>query len=397
MCIPLNWYGWDVYRKGWAIADSLNPERHKEQIFRTDVLGFQTHRDDFAIAFEREVMKKRIDDLRDRHVTDEDIRERYKIKEGRRKKAKVQQAETGDDDENDTSAWNLADARASIQKKSAGEISNRLVECAYRPFDLRSCFYGTELMDRPRRELIDHVLNRSNLQLLVSRQIGTKDWRHVFVAADPANDCAISDGSSEANYCFPIHSFNSNSVLSENLSPEFRAFLNSRYAHQYTSEEILGYIYAVLHAPTYRARYAEFLRIDFPRIPFPESAEDFETLSHLGWALVEAHLLRNLPRRNLAAYHGKGDHAVEFVRYSEAAQSIAINETQRFAPVPKPVWDFHIGGYQVLDKYLKSARAGSCPSMKSTMWRRSRTRSPSPSTRWRGSTRPIAPLFREWG
>ena len=58
----------------------------------------------------------------------------------------------------------------------------------------------------------------------------------------------------------------------------------------------------------------------------------------------------------MAAYHGKGDHAVEFVRYSEAEQSIAINATQKFGPVPMPVWDFHIGGYQVLDKYLKSRK-----------------------------------------
>ena len=121
----------------------------------------------------------------------------------------------------------------------------------------------------------------------------------------------------------------------ENLSSDFRAFLDARYEHHYTPEEILGYIYAVLHAPTYRTRYAEFLRIDFPRVPFPESAEDFEMLSKLGWALVQAHLLRELPRRKLAAYHGKGDHTVEAVRYSPEEQTISINETQFFKPVPQ--------------------------------------------------------------
>jgi hypothetical protein len=112
----------------------------------------------------------------------------------------------------------------------------------------------------------------------------------------------------------------------------------------------------VLHAQTYRARYAEFLRIDFPRVPFPESPEDFDTLSGLGWALVQAHLLRELPRRGLATYHGKGDHTVEAVRYSPEEQAISINKTQFFKPVPPPVWEFHIGGYQVLDKYLKSRK-----------------------------------------
>jgi len=112
----------------------------------------------------------------------------------------------------------------------------------------------------------------------------------------------------------------------------------------------------VLHGPTYRARYAKFLRIDFPRVPFPESAGDFEILSGLGWALIPAHLLRELPRSRLAAYHGRGDHNVEAVRYASAEQAIAINKTQSFKPVPQAVWDFRIGGYQVLDKYLKSRK-----------------------------------------
>ena len=89
---------------------------------------------------------------------------------------------------------------------------------------------------------------------------------------------------------------------------------------------------------------------------FPTRSLHFEALCHLGWALIEAHLLRNVPHRKLAAYQGKGDHEVEFVRYSATDQSIAVNGAQSFRPVPQAVWDFHIGGYQVLDKYLKSRK-----------------------------------------
>jgi hypothetical protein len=98
------------------------------------------------------------------------------------------------------------------------------------------------------------------------------------------------------------------------------------------------------------------LRIDFPYVPFPGAAGDFENLSGLGWALIQAHLLRELPRRGLADYHGRGDHRVDAVRYAPADQAIAINKTQSFRPVPQAVWDFRIGGYQVLDKYLKSRK-----------------------------------------
>jgi len=98
------------------------------------------------------------------------------------------------------------------------------------------------------------------------------------------------------------------------------------------------------------------LRGDFPRIPFPEAADDFEDLSELGWALVQAHLLREVPRSGLADFHGRGDRSVDVVRYSPAEEAVWINKTQNFAPVPDAVWQFHIGGYQVLDKYLKSRK-----------------------------------------
>jgi predicted helicase len=145
-------------------------------------------------------------------------------------------------------------------------------------------------------------------------------------------------------------------VKKENLSSDFRNFIDSRYHQHFGAEEILGYIYAVLNAPTYRTRYTQSLRIDFPSVTFPATAEDFETLSGLGWALMQAHLLREVPRRGLAAYHGKGNHLVEAVRYSPSEQAISINKTQFFRPVPPTVWEFHIGGYQVLDKYLKSRK-----------------------------------------
>jgi type ISP restriction-modification system protein len=158
------------------------------------------------------------------------------------------------------------------------------------------------------------------------------------------------------NQVFPLWRFAGGNARQENLSPMFRTFIDARYEHHYTPEEILGYVYAVLHAATYLTRYAEFLRIDFPRLHFPESSDHFETLSVLGWALVQAHLLREVPRRGLATYHGKGDHTVEAVRYSPQEQAVWINNIQFFKPVPQAIWEFHIGGYQVLDKYLKSRK-----------------------------------------
>jgi hypothetical protein len=193
-------------------------------------------------------------------------------------------------------------------------------------------------------------MDGSNVGFVACRSVAG-EWRHIQAVTLPPDDSLVSNRSKERGFLFPAH-FGGR----ENLSPSFRAFLDARYDHHYLPEQILGYIYAVLHAPTYRSRFAEFLRIDFPRIPFPEDAADFEALSTLGWRLVQAHLLKSVPRRKLAEFHGRGDQSVEFVKYAEADQSIHINKDQRFAPVPQEVWDFHIGGYQVLDKYLKSRK-----------------------------------------
>ncbi|MDR3406985.1 MAG: hypothetical protein P4L68_00630 [Methylovirgula sp.] len=255
----------------------------------------------------------------------------------------------------DSTEWKLSEVIADVR---GARISKDLVKpLTYRPFDTRFAFRtgaSRGLINRPRMEAwLD--FDQTNLGLVTSRLTKGENFAHALVTGEMIEKILLSSNTSNNAFVFPMYS-RSGSEFRENLSADFRAFLDTRYDHHYTPEEILGYIYAVLYAPTYRGRYAEFLRIDFPRVPFPEMAGDFERLSLLGWALVQAHLLREFPRRGLAAYHGKGDHAVEAVRYSPEEQSVAINKTQKFKPVPQAVWDFHIGGYQVLDKYLKSRK-----------------------------------------
>ncbi len=270
---PLDWLGWDSYQCGWSIADSLNPTGQKAQIFELNVLGFQSHRDHFAIAFQRSEIEGRARDMSGTALSDRDLAEKYGLK--------------------DNGDWTISDARKDLRGNKHWQ--SRIIRCAYRPYDSPYCFFGPEFMDRPRRELLDHVSGRDNIALVASRQIGTAHWRHAFIANEPANDCLISDESREANQVFPLWRFDRQGTRHENLSADFRAFLDSRYEPHYTPEEILGYIYAVLHAPAYRTKYSEFLRIDFPRVPFPELADDFEILSGVGCALVQAHLLRELP------------------------------------------------------------------------------------------------------
>jgi predicted helicase len=330
---PLDWTGWEPYREGRQIADSLSPNDEKVQMFELSTLGFQTHRDDFAISFTKSEMEEKLKRFANSKVSDDQITQQYGIKSNR--------------------DWSLRESRA-VALKGPMPVPQMV---AYRPFDIRWSEFSTLTMDYPRRELQDHVAGKNNLCLLVSRQIGTADWRHVAIAEYPAESCYISDGSTEQNYCFPFYRYiASTGSKIENLSTSFRNFLDDRYGYHYSTEEVIGYCYAVLHAPLFRSRYAEFLRIDFPRIPFAESVDNFEKLSKLGWALVQSHLLKEFPRIKLAQFQDNGDYVVDTVRYSEVEQAVWINKEQSFRPVPDEVWGFHIGGYQVIEKYLKSRK-----------------------------------------
>jgi len=126
-------------------------------------------------------------------------------------------------------------------------------------------------------------------------------------------------------------------------------------------EDVFHYVYAVLYAPSYREKYAEFLRIDFPRIPFTSDYELFKRMAELGRRLVDLHLLRS-PELDppIARFQGEGDGEVQTgkkgLRYDPEGARVYINETQYFEGVPPEVWEYYIGGYQVCHKWLKDRK-----------------------------------------
>lgn len=302
------------------------------EIFRSSSAGIVTARDHLVINYTVPELQGALKEFGDLSISDQEITRRYGAKSNYQ--------------------WKLN----SVRKEMSGKPfeMNYVRPLLQHPFDKRFLYNDPRVVFRPRHEIMGNMV-MGNVALVTNRsQEIPGEWTNAFVA-----DCLITHHSlsmKEVNHLFPLYLYSSVVGKSENFSPDFRAFLDARYDHHYSPEEIMGYIYAVLHAPAYRTRYAEFLRIDFPRIPFPEDAADFEALSKLGWALIEAHLLREVLTTKLAQYHGKGDHMVEGLRYAAAEQAVWINKTQCFKPVPEAVWNFHIGGYQVLEKYLKSRK-----------------------------------------
>ena len=119
-------------------------------------------------------------------------------------------------------------------------------------------------------------------------------------------------------------------------------------------EEILGYIYAILHGPIYRKQYYEFLKYDFPRIPLPGDIEYFRKLAALGQNLIHWHLWQDVQGPPRHRFEGEGDAVVSKVRH--AVGHVWINPTQHFTDVPTEVWDYEIGAYQVCEKWLRDRK-----------------------------------------
>ena len=119
-------------------------------------------------------------------------------------------------------------------------------------------------------------------------------------------------------------------------------------------ENILAYIYAVLHSPTYRERYYEFLKYGFPRIPLPNDIAHFRRLSTLGQRLMDMHLLKNVPGPPRHRFEGEGEGIVSKFTYRNG--HVWINPTQHFTNVPEAVWEFEIGAYQVCEKWLQDRK-----------------------------------------
>jgi predicted helicase len=304
------------------------------QILAANSVGVVTARDNLTIQFER---SNALDVAQDfAGLAPEDARQKYDLGA-------------------DVRDWRIEWAQADLVEAKLAPDHVKPIQ--YRPFDRRWTFYTGNSRGfhcYPRTEIM-RLMSPRNVGLDICKYVNG-EWRHCLVVEGIVDDSFVSNRTKERGYLFPLFAGDA-----ENLSPVFRAFIDARYEHHYAPEQILGYIYAVLHAPTYRARYGEFLRIDFPRVPFPEARAHFDALSALGWALVEAHLLKRKTATKLAQFQssksGEGRYRVEAnPRYAEAEQKAYINDAGYFAPIPPEVWNFHIGGYQVLDKYLRSRK-----------------------------------------
>ncbi len=322
------------YQQGWYLTD----------IFRTHSVGIVTARDKLTIQFSPDTVWQTVTQF----VAFDPETARYRFKLGK-----------------DARDWKVTLAQQDLRSAGVPDDSaqSHIVPILYRPFDRRYTFYtgvsrGFHCM--PRREVMKHLLPDTNLALISVRQQSTPgEWSHVGVANTIVESSVLSNRTKEIAYVFPLYLYNGNNqqngLYDEEGNP---ANLNSAFlkalGFAVTPEAVLSYIYAILHCPTYRTRYAEFLRRDFPRIPLPPSQEAFDAFANLGRKLIALHLLDTSRAPELVnptvRFPVPNSDAVERVRYE--AGCVWVSDTQYFEPVPLEVWEFQMGNHRVAERWL---------------------------------------------
>ena len=387
----------DIHHTDWVEIDPVEPfyefvpvnKKAKTEYFKgykiTDILtigsnGIQTSRDNVVVDVNRVDLKNKILRFKEPRSSDDKVRnEFFSIKSGKYPPG-------------DTRGWKLGDARAALQKDSAWE--NNIISYKYRPFDKRFLLYSDVMIDWPRPDVMQHLL-KNNFTLCIGRAglVASTSWDLVFCVSEICDHNLFYRGSSMN---FPLYLYPKTTDAKQkkflesshwpagksgrvpNMSVEFVEELEKKVKLAFVSdgvgdlkksfgpEDVFHYIYAVFHSPEYRKRYAEFLKIDFPRVPLPTSKPLFCKLCSVGDELTKLHLMKAeiLEEQNKwPAFDIEGSDIVEkgypkYVAHADRPQKgkVYINKDQYFEGIRPEVWEFHVGGYQVCEKWLKDRR-----------------------------------------
>jgi predicted helicase len=327
------------YQNAWKIAD----------VFQQGSMGVVTARDHISIAFEDEPLLSTAAEFRDSSLSDEAVCEKLDIPKKK--------------------GWDVSKARALIRQER--NLKSFVTDIGYRPFDTRRIFYHRSLVWGMSWPTMQHVLGKKNIGISTTRSIEAGNFQHIFASSSLIGHHFVS--LKEVNYFFPLWVFPEKDSLAfhgdraPNLKPEFLKAtaqamgLQQSGAHSLpvglTPEDIFHYVYAVFHSPSYRSRYAEFLKIDFPRLPLTGDLELFHDLARLGEELTAMHLLESpkLDQPNTDFIGGRAP-AVEKITWSKNTVWIDKAQTSGFRGVNEGIWNFRIGGYQVCEKWLKDRK-----------------------------------------
>jgi len=354
------------YKKGFSV----------KELFTINGVGITTAHDEFVMDFNKDTLTRRFQQFKLSQPISEELHAKFNVSK-----------KTG---------WNILDGWQNLQKSN--NLSEYIKPITYRPFDYRYIFYEDKLVWRCVRKIKKHFLIGENIGLIINRpaQGGADIFTDVFITKT-ITDQSVFSAIKRSPFICPLYIYIKNGIADDDKRPyhkhhnlnlsilkTFCEKLNLPFTEEketpllegagggyFAPIDVLDYIYAVLHSPTYREKYKEFLKIDFPRVPYPENAEQFWKLVALGGKLRCLHLLEDVePQEEIADFPIAGSGEVEKVQYVasaplshhgtlsgvEVSGRVYINDTQYFDHVPTEAWNFYIGGYQPAQKWLKDRK-----------------------------------------
>jgi predicted helicase len=337
--VPKNFDEIEEYERGFKI----------DKLYQKNCSGVQTDRDPLFIDSDKENLTNKIKILLSKELKTDFVNQ-YNI--------------------NDSSGYNL------IQRISISTFnSDKIRKINYRPFDSRNIYYDEKLISRAGYDSNKHLL-KPNLGLIVKRGFDEVNSSPCFLTLNISDRRGWSrPGMQGAESIFPLYLYseineqqtiNQSYERTPNLNTEIINKISEKLGLTFTQEkettkdtyapiDIFDYIYCVLHSPTYREKYKEFIKIDFPRVPFPKDQDTFWKLVKLGGEIRQIHLLESpVVDKPISKYSITGTNIVGKVKYEDG--KVFINDAQYFEDVPEVSWNFYIGGYQPAQKWLKDRK-----------------------------------------
>ena len=326
--------------KDFSVQEEYDKGFRIDELMMLNSIGVQTGRDELFVDFNKNELSKRIEYLYSNTRSDS-FNDKYKIK--------------------DSNGFNI------VKRINSTALNlNNIRNINYRPFDKRNIYYDEKLIKRGFIRIQQHLLY-NNIALNTIRV--NRDYLFAIFATNTITDKTLLSSKDDVNV-FPLYLYptEGEEKLGEtrkpNLDEKIWRKIDKCAKLKTTPEQVFDYIYGVLHTPSYREKYKEFLKIDFPRIPYPENKEEFERVVSIGNKLRKLHLMEEIPPQ-ATSFDIEGDNAVSDIRFEkeipdqvgeDIGGKVYINKTQYFANVPELAWNFYIGGYQPAQKWLKDRK-----------------------------------------
>jgi predicted helicase len=310
------------YLKGFSVSE----------LFSVNGVGITTAHDEFVIKKSKIELISAFENFKNSERNSDQLHQKFSVK----KKA----------------GWDILKGYDNLQKINT--IGDLVFPISYRPFDTRYILFEDKLVWRTVRKISNQYLFKQNIGLLLTKGVRDPKYNHVFVTENLSEAIFLSGTTATNAMNFPLYIYSESGEKVPNLDHRIVMQIET-VTGVTTSEDILDYTYAILHSPSYRIKYTEFLKSDFPRIPYPDNNQTFWKLVEFGRNLRELHLLtHNSIKNRITSFPESGTDTVTKLAYKN--NRVYINDVQYWDGISKEVWGFYVGGYQPVQKYLKDRR-----------------------------------------